>query len=90
MAVPEENDPISNEGEKIHLQPEDLQHEHIEFENIPRKRYFFGIQGRSLRRNIAIAGSIGFFLFGYDQGVLGVCLLLHTAPDSWKMDSLLM
>ena len=43
------------------------------YANIPRKRYFFGAQGRALTAQVAIAGSIGFMLFGYDQGVLGVC-----------------
>ena len=43
------------------------------YTSIPRKRYFFGAQGRALTAQVAIAGSIGFMLFGYDQGVLGVC-----------------
>ncbi|CAH0033265.1 unnamed protein product [Clonostachys rhizophaga] len=34
-------------------------------------RYFFGIQGRTLRMHISVAGALGFLLFGYDQGVLG-------------------
>ena len=44
----------------------------IDVANIERKRYFFGAQGKTLNAHIAIAGSIGFLLFGYDQGVLGV------------------
>ncbi|KAL2444008.1 hypothetical protein ABEF95_014689 [Exophiala dermatitidis] len=40
-------------------------------DDIVPKRYFFGAQGKALTRQIAIAGSIGFLLFGYDQGVLG-------------------
>ena len=44
----------------------------IDFNNVPRKSYFFGTEGKALQRHIAIAGSIGFLLFGYDQGVLGV------------------
>jgi hypothetical protein len=42
------------------------------YENIPRKRFFLGCQGKKLTTQVAIAGSIGFLLFGYDQGVLGV------------------
>ncbi|KAI9751631.1 MAG: Ubiquitin-conjugating enzyme E2 H [Chaenotheca gracillima] len=38
--------------------------------NFPRKRYFFGTEGRNLMLHISIAGSLGFLLFGYDQGVL--------------------
>lgn len=37
------------------------------------KRYFFGAQGKSLTRQVSLAGGIGFLLFGYDQGVFGVC-----------------
>lgn len=44
--------------------------------NIVNKKYFFGLQGDSLRHQISFAGSIGFLLFGYDQGVLGVSLAL--------------
>lgn len=40
--------------------------------DLPRARYFFGHQGSILMSAISFAGSIGFFLFGYDQGVLGV------------------
>lgn len=40
--------------------------------NYTRKRYLFGAQGNTLLAQVAIAGSIGFLLFGYDQGVLGV------------------
>lgn len=36
------------------------------------KNYFFGAQGKALVSQISIAGGLGFFLFGYDQGVLGV------------------
>ena len=43
--------------------------------NAPRKRYFFGAQGKSLMRAISAAGTVGFLLFGYDQGVLGVSRL---------------
>ena len=46
----------------------------VDFTNVPRKRYFFGTEGSALRMHVAIAGLIGFLLFGYDQGVLGVCL----------------
>lgn len=42
-----------------------------ELDDIPRARYFFGAEGKTLMRHISIAGSIGFLLFGYDQGVLG-------------------
>lgn len=44
----------------------------VDFTDVPRKRYFFGTEGSALRKHVAIAGSIGFLLFGYDQGVLGV------------------
>lgn len=47
-----------------------------DYANIPRRKYFGAAQGRALRAQIAIAGSIGFLLFGYDQGVLGVGLAL--------------
>ncbi|OQV09483.1 hypothetical protein CLAIMM_13601 [Cladophialophora immunda] len=43
----------------------------LNYATIPRRRYFAGAQGRLLAVQIAIAGSIGFLLFGYDQGVLG-------------------
>jgi hypothetical protein len=36
------------------------------------KSYVFGAEGKALERHVAIAGAIGFFLFGYDQGVLSV------------------
>lgn len=38
----------------------------------PQKKYVFGMEGSTLRNQISIAGAIGFLLFGYDQGVLGV------------------
>ena len=38
----------------------------------PRKKYFFGHQGSTLMGAISFTGSVGFLLFGYDQGVLGV------------------
>lgn len=41
-------------------------------EPIVSKNYFFGAQGKALVSQISIAGGLGFFLFGYDQGVLGV------------------
>ena len=47
-------------------------HDDEYYQNIPRKRYFFGAQGRALTAQVTIAGSISFMLFGYDQGVLGV------------------
>ena len=40
---------------------------------IRRHRYAFGAQGKTLMRTISACGAIGFLLFGYDQGVLGVC-----------------
>ncbi|KAI1629076.1 hypothetical protein EDD37DRAFT_36276 [Exophiala viscosa] len=43
----------------------------VDYAHIPRRRYFASARGRALRAQIAIAGSIGFLLFGYDQGVLG-------------------
>ncbi|CAK7200341.1 hypothetical protein SEUCBS139899_003032 [Sporothrix eucalyptigena] len=46
--------------------------------NAPRKRYFFGAQGKSLMRAISAAGTVGFLLFGYDQGVLGG---INTSED---------
>lgn len=46
----------------------------VDLDNIPRRRYFFGAEGRSLTTHVAIAGSLGFLLFGYDQGVLGVSI----------------
>ena len=52
------------------------------YKNIPRKRYFFGAQGRALTAQIAIAGSIGFMLFGYDQGVLGVLQHVHQRNEA--------
>lgn len=47
----------------------------IDSSSIPRRRYFLGAEGAALTRQIAIAGAIGFMLFGYDQGVLGVSAL---------------
>lgn len=46
----------------------------VDLDNIPRRRYIFGAEGRSLTTHVAIAGSLGFLLFGYDQGVLGVSI----------------
>lgn len=43
-----------------------------DYADAPRHRYLFGHQGSILMRAISVAGSIGFLLFGYDQGVLGV------------------
>lgn len=40
--------------------------------NAPRGRFAFGAQGKALMRMITGCGAIGFLLFGYDQGVLGV------------------
>lgn len=51
----------------------------VDLNNIPRQKYFFGAEGRSLMKHVAIAGSLGFLLFGYDQGVLGV---RSTKPES--------
>jgi hypothetical protein len=55
------------------------------YENIPRKRFFLGCQGKQLTTQVAIAGSIGFLLFGYDQGVLGwaesLLVWMSTAND---------
>lgn len=42
--------------------------------NAPRRRYAFGYQGKVLMRTISACGAIGFMLFGYDQGVLGVSI----------------
>ncbi|KAL8870827.1 MAG: hypothetical protein Q9174_003216 [Haloplaca sp. 1 TL-2023] len=55
--------------EKGHHRPET--YDLVDLDNVPRRRYFFGAEGRALTTNVAIAGSIGFLLFGYDQGVLG-------------------
>lgn len=38
----------------------------------PQKQFFFDHRGKCLMRAITLTGSVGFFLFGYDQGVLGV------------------
>lgn len=62
---------------------------------IVNKQYFFGLQGDSLRHQISLAGSIGFLLFGYDQGVLGVsfvilpssCLMIRIA-NFWTLQGL--
>lgn len=43
-----------------------------EYADAPRRRYLFGYQGSMLMGAISLAGSVGFLLFGYDQGVLGV------------------
>lgn len=40
--------------------------------DVVAKKYFFGAQGKTLIRQICFASGLGFFLFGYDQGVLGV------------------
>jgi hypothetical protein len=63
--------PSLPQDEKVDNMAVPLQH-NIAVGDIPRRRYFFGAQGKSLLRHIAVAGSIGFLLFGYDQGVLGV------------------
>ncbi|OIW31918.1 putative Myo-inositol transporter 1 [Coniochaeta ligniaria NRRL 30616] len=46
--------------------------------NAPRKRFFFGHRGSTLVNAISFAGSVGFLLFGYDQGVLGG---INTSAD---------
>lgn len=46
--------------------------------NAPRGRFAFGAQGKSLLRMITGCGAIGFMLFGYDQGVLGVSIKLSS------------
>jgi hypothetical protein len=46
--------------------------EHAPSTSKPRARYAFGCQGTSLMRIISTCGAVGFMLFGYDQGVLGV------------------
>lgn len=48
---------------------------------VESKSYLFGAQGKSLIRQVSFAGSLGFFLFGYDQGVLGVSYAKQTAPS---------
>lgn len=45
---------------------------HVDLTNAPRRSYFLGTEGGALRKHVAIAGSLGSLLFGYDQGVLGV------------------
>lgn len=65
------SNPSWPQGEKADNVPGPTQDD-IPRGDIPRKRYFFGAQGTGLLRHIAVAGSIGFLLFGYDQGVLGV------------------
>jgi len=54
----------------------------VDYAHIPRRKYFASAQGRALRAQIAIAGSIGFLLFGYDQGVLGVSMALMKSPST--------
>ncbi|CAL5873626.1 uncharacterized protein PFLUO_LOCUS7907 [Penicillium psychrofluorescens] len=49
-----------------------------DYADAPRHRYLFGHQGSILMRAISVAGSIGFLLFGYDQGVLGG---INTSSD---------
>jgi hypothetical protein len=53
-----------------------IEHEQEDFKG---KKFFMGSQGKALRTQISIAGALGFLLFGYDQGVLGVssCLQLR-------------
>lgn len=46
--------------------------EHSPSTSKPRARYAFGCQGTSLMHIISTCGAVGFMLFGYDQGVLGV------------------
>lgn len=45
------------------------------------KKYFFGAQGKALVRQISFAGGLGFFLFGYDQGVLGVSWAVYSSTQ---------
>jgi len=49
--------------------------------NVPRRRYVFGTERSALRKHVAIAGSIGFLFFGYDQGVLGVLMIPDQQCD---------
>lgn len=66
--------PLANSAQHKELngQLPGLDIRHVEYVDIRRRKYFFGAQGRGLIRHISIAGALGFFLFGYDQGVLGV------------------
>ncbi len=61
----------ATEGEEAVLHTENSFSSH---EVVPSKfkKYAFGVQGKTLRRHVSLAGAFGFLLFGYDQGVLGV------------------
>lgn len=52
--------------------------ERVAADNEKFQKYFFGAQGKQLRSLISVAGGLGFLLFGYDQGVLGVSLLVKS------------
>ena len=64
---------MSDKGSASILEDADISsgpmHEYVD---APRHRYLFGHQGAVLMRAISLTGSVGFLLFGYDQGVLGV------------------
>lgn len=39
---------------------------------------YWGLRGKSLNQAVASLAGMGFFLFGYDQGVMGGLLTLPT------------
>lgn len=63
----------STDGPSAQYEPSNEVHE------VQSKKYFFGSQGKSLIFQVSFAGSIGFLLFGYDQGVLGVSHLISVS-----------
>lgn len=74
---------MANKSEDTATQPDvPTHHEEIEDTSSLKQKFFFGARGKSLTRQISFAGAIGFMLFGYDQGVLGVCAPPYRAPSS--------
>lgn len=67
----------SSSDEKRRAPPQTETAQYIDA-NASRRRFAFGAQGKPLLRTIMACGAIGFLLFGYDQGVLGVSTSLGS------------
>lgn len=53
----------------------------LAFDEVPT---FLGFKGEALNRVITVICSVGFLLFGYDQGVMGSLLTLKSFRDSFE------
>ncbi|KAG7905983.1 hypothetical protein KL906_004762 [Ogataea polymorpha] len=44
---------------------------------------FLGLRGQTLQNTVSVMASVGFLLFGYDQGVMGSLLTLESFRDTF-------